>query len=202
MSDIDAFIKRLFDIVVSILALAVLWPVMLIAAALIYFETGENGFFTQKRIGRHGKAFTLVKIRTMRPNAGTSITTRGDPRITPVGAWLRRLKIDELPQLLNIVKGEMSLVGPRPDVPGYADALQGGDRAVLDLRPGITGPATLKYRNEEILLAQAEDPVVYNDTVIWPDKVRINLEYLNDYSMLKDVRYLLATVRLAQHRVD
>jgi len=201
MTQRDFIVKRGFDIAVSALSLLVLWPVILVAWALAARDTGASGFFSQRRIGRNGKLFTVRKIRTMRENVGSTVTTRGDARITPLGARLRTLKIDELPQLWNILKGDMSLVGPRPDVPGYMDALTGEARAILALRPGITGPATLKYRDEEALLAEAADPQKFNDEVIWPDKVRINLDYLRNYSFAKDVRYLLATLHLTDHGV-
>jgi lipopolysaccharide/colanic/teichoic acid biosynthesis glycosyltransferase len=122
------------------------------------------------------------------------VTTAGDSRITVSGRWLRRYKIDELPQLWNVLKGDMSLVGPRPDVEGYADRLEGDERIVLSVRPGITGPASLKYRNEEEILASVDDPVRYNDEVIWPDKVKMNMEYIREWSFGKDIGYIVATV--------
>lgn len=127
-------------------------------------------------------------------HSGSSVSVAGESRITPLGATLRRFKLDELPELWNVMVGEMSIVGPRPDVPGYADELQGEDRRILELRPGITGPASLKYRNEEELLAKVENPVEYNDTVIFPDKVRINLYYLDHYSFIKDIKMILCTI--------
>lgn len=201
MSASDKAAKRGLDIIVSATALLLLWPVILMAWLMATRDTGASGFFHQQRVGRHGELFTVHKIRTMRPVAGTSITAQGDARITPLGSKLRRYKIDELPQLWNVLKGEMSLVGPRPDVPGYMDKLTGMDREILDLRPGITGPATLKYRDEEAILAQVEDPQSFNDTVIWPDKVRINREYMDNYTLWRDVRYLLATVHITEHGV-
>ncbi len=187
--------KRGFDIIASALGLLLLWPVILVSWLIARKDTGASGFFLQQRVGRHGRLFWVVKLRTMRPVAGTSITTSNDARITKWGARFRRLKIDELPQLWNVLKGEMSFVGPRPDVPGYLDKLLPEHRALLELRPGITGPATLKYRNEEEILAAQPDPERYNDEVIWPDKVRINLEYLEGWSMGKDIGYILKTVR-------
>jgi len=198
----DFIVKRLFDIAVSTVALFLLWPVILVAWMLAMPDTGASGMFAHQRVGKDGKLFTVHKIRTMRANIGPTITTRGDARITPLGGWLRRLKIDELPQLWNVLKGEMSLVGPRPDVAGYMDTLTGEARSLLRLRPGITGPATLKYRDEEVLLAAAEDPQKFNDEVIWPDKVRINLDYMRDYSLAKDIRYLCATAHLMDHGVN
>lgn len=190
----QALIKRLFDITFSALGLALLWPVILVAWAIAALDTGASGFFRQERVGRHGRLFRVVKLRTMYPVAGTTVTTVRDSRISPMGARLRRWKLDELPQLWNVLKGEMSFVGPRPDVPGFMDRLQGEDRAILELRPGITGPATLKYRREEETLAKAEDPESYNATVIWPDKVKINLDYLRNWSLWEDILYILRTM--------
>ena len=150
--------------------------------------------FRQKRIGRNALPFTMYKFRTMTVNhSGSSVSVAGESRITPLGSILRKYKLDELPELWNVLIGDMSFVGPRPDVPGYVDKLTGDDRAVLSLRPGITGPASLKYRNEE-LLAQQSDPQKYNDTVIFPDKVRINLYYLHHYSFTKDIEIIFCTV--------
>ncbi|WP_299315579.1 sugar transferase, partial [uncultured Halomonas sp.] len=148
------------------------------------------------RVGQHGRRFRVVKIRTMRPSAEvtTTVTTGRDPRITSIGRFLRRTKIDELPQLFNVLLGQMSFVGPRPDVPGFADRLEGEERAMLSLKPGITGPATLAYRHEEVLLTEQDDPERYNREVIWPDKVRLNLEYIRRWSLLGDIRYIWQTV--------
>jgi len=191
----DRFLKRTLDLVLALLLIALTFGIMLLAWLLATLSTGKNGLFTQTRIGRHGKPFKILKIRTMKDHPGlhTTATTAHDPRITPLGRWLRRLKIDELPQLFNVLMGQMSFVGPRPDVPGFADQLQGDDRILLSLRPGITGPATLAFRHEEELLAQQEDPDTYNREVIFPEKVRINKEYLQNYSILKDFRYILQT---------
>ena len=194
MTDRDFMLKRAFDFTAAAAGLAVLWPVILVTWAMAGRDTGASGFFRQQRVGRGGKMFQVVKLRTMRPVGGTSVTTASDPRITPLGAKLRRYKLDELPQLWNVLVGNMSLVGPRPDVPGYLDRLVGEDREILKLRPGITGPATLKYRDEEIILAGVEDPERYNLEVIWPDKVRINLDYLRNWSFGKDIGYILRTV--------
>lgn len=188
--------KRLFDVTVSALVLlATFWLIALtwLAAAI---DTRANGFFTQQRVGRHGKRFRVIKLRTMRhdPAVNTSVTTRDDARITPLGRFFRRTKLDELPQLINVLVGDMSLVGPRPDVAGYADALKGRDRIILTVRPGITGPATLKYRNEENLLAEQPDPERFNDEVIFPDKVRLNREYVENWSFTGDIRYIIRTI--------
>lgn len=156
---------------------------------------GGPVMFSQLRVGRHARLFRIYKFRTMVVgHGGSSVSVHGENRITPLGATLRRYKLDELPELWNVLKGDMSFVGPRPDVPGYADQLQGDDRRMLQLRPGITGPATLKYRNEEELLARVENPQEYNDNVIFPDKVRINLYYLDHYSFWKDLQMILCTV--------
>lgn len=202
MNPKDLYVKRLFDLLVALIALTVLWPVIGIGYLLAAASSGGSGIFSQTRVGRGGKCFTLYKLRTMH-GAETEpfVTIQGDARITPLGRYLRRFKIDELPQLWNVLKGDMSIVGPRPDMPGYIDQLDGADRMLLLLRPGITGPATLKYRNEEKLLAEVEDPQNFNDRVIWPDKVRLNLEYMRDYSLANDLRYVLATIYLIDHGV-
>ncbi|WP_123590431.1 sugar transferase [Salinisphaera orenii] len=188
--------KRGFDLALAALGLALsFWLIGLgwLAATL---DSRAGGFFTQQRVGRCGRRFTVVKLRTMRatPEPGTSITRSGDPRITRVGRVLRRTKLDELPQLWNVLKGDMSFVGPRPDVPGYADRLVGEERLLLSVRPGITGPATLTYRNEEAILAEQACPEQYNDEVIYPDKVRINLDYIRNWRFRDDLRYIWQTV--------
>lgn len=194
------WLKWIFDRVVSLLGLVCLSWLLLIVALLIKIKMpGGPVLFRQKRVGKEGKLFTMVKFRSMVVHhGGSSVSVAGETRITPFGAKLRKYKLDELPELWNVLKGEMSLVGPRPDVPGYADALRGEDREVLKLRPGITGPASLKYRNEEEILARADDPQRYNDEVIFPDKVRINRYYLHHYSFINDIRLILVTV-LGRH---
>jgi lipopolysaccharide/colanic/teichoic acid biosynthesis glycosyltransferase len=187
--------KRTFDFLASLLSLFVICPLLLVIAILIKIKMADPVFFTQKRVGRHGKLFTLVKFRTMTVgHCGSSVSVRGENRITPLGAVLRKYKLDELPELWNVLKGEMSFVGPRPDVPGYADRLQGDDCLILELYPGITGPATLKFREEEKLLAQVPDPQRYNDKIIFPEKVRLNLEYMEHWSFWKDMGYIFLTV--------
>ncbi len=190
------FLKFLFDRIASFFGLILLLPVMIIVAVLICIKMpGGPVLFKQKRVGKDGKLFTMVKFRSMTVNhGGSSVSVAGENRITPLGAKLRKYKLDELPELWNVLKGEMSFVGPRPDVPGYADQLQGDDREVLKLRPGITGPASLKYRNEEELLATVDNPQEYNDKVIFPDKVRINRYYLHNYSFWTDIKIIFATV--------
>lgn len=189
-------LKFLFDRIVALFGLLFLWPVLIIVAILIKVKMpGGPAFFTQKRVGRNGKLFTMYKFRSMTvSHSGSSISVAGESRITPFGAVLRKYKLDELPELWNVLKGDMSFVGPRPDVPGYADALVGKDRDILKLRPGITGPASLKYRNEEELLSTVDDPIAYNNEVIFPDKVRINLYYLNNYSFWMDIKMIICTV--------
>jgi lipopolysaccharide/colanic/teichoic acid biosynthesis glycosyltransferase len=191
----DHALKRTFDFVVSLTGLALVWPIILLAWLIASIETRSNGMFVQVRVGRGGRSFRLFKIKTMNSHrGGTTVTTASDARITRSGAFFRRTKIDELPQLIHVLFGQMSLVGPRPDVPGFADRLEGEDREILQLRPGITGPASLKYRDEEVLLSEQSDPEAYNREVIWPDKVAINLEYLYRWSLGRDVALLLATV--------
>ena len=194
MTRADWAFKRSFDVVAASTGLILAWPVIVGAALLARWDTGGSGIFRQIRVGRHGRPFTLFKIRTMKAVPGTTVTTARDSRITPFGMRMRRWKLDELPQLWNVLKGDMSFVGPRPDVPGYADRLNGDDAVVLRLRPGITGPATLKYRDEEQLLAGVADPQRHNDEVIWPDKVRINRAYIEHYRFRDDLRYLWQTV--------
>lgn len=189
-------LKFIFDRVAALLGLLLIWWLLIVVAILIKVKMpGGPALFRQTRIGRHGKPFTIYKFRTMTVgHGGSSVSVAGESRITPLGAVLRRYKIDELPELWNVLIGDMSFVGPRPDVPGYADRLQGDDREMLELRPGITGPASLKYRNEEELLAAVENPQEYNDTVIYPDKVRINRYYLHNYSFVKDIEMIVCTV--------
>ncbi len=189
-------LKWLFDRIVSFFGLLFLWPVLIVVTVLIKIKMpGGPAFFTQKRVGRDGRLFTMYKFRSMTVgHGGSSVSVAGESRITPLGAKLRKYKLDELPELWNVLIGDMSFVGPRPDVPGYADALIGDDREVLKLRPGITGPASLKYRDEEEILAGVADPQKYNDEVIFPDKVRINRYYLHHYSFWMDIRMIFATV--------
>ena len=179
----------------ALLGLLILWPVLLIVAVLIKCKMPGPAFFVQQRVGRKGQLFACYKFRSMTiGHNGSSVSVAGESRITPLGAKLRHYKLDELPELWNVLIGDMSFVGPRPDVPGYADKLEGADRIILTLRPGITGPATLKYRNEEELLATKSDPVKYNDEIIYPDKVRINRYYAEHYSFIKDIQMIICTV--------
>lgn len=203
-------LKWLFDRIVAFLGLAVLWPVLVIVAILVKVKMpGGPAFFVQKRVGLNGKLFNCHKFRTMTvKHNGSTVSVAGDSRITPLGAKLRHWKLDELPGLWDVLIGNMSFVGPRPDVPGYADKLAGDERNVLKLRPGITGPATLKYRLEDEMISEyvakkqkdgdtrpmQEIAVQYNDNVIYPDKVRLNCYYYRHYSFIKDIQMILCTV--------
>lgn len=216
-------LKFLFDRIVAFFGLLFLWPVILITAILVKIKMpGGPAFFVQKRVGKDGKLFNCHKFRSMTvKHSGSTVSVAGDSRITPFGAKLRHYKIDELPGLWDVLIGNMSFVGPRPDVPGYADKLEGADRDVLKLRPGITGPATLKYRVEDEMIAEfvqqikagkneqvakfdslpdfalmtdQEIAVWYNDKVIYPDKVRLNCYYYRNYSFVKDIQMIFATV--------
>lgn len=204
------FFKRLFDFLFSLLGLLILWPILIVVAILIKLKMpGGPAFFCQKRVGKGGKLFTCHKFRTMvMMHDGSSVSVAGDSRITPFGAKLRHYKLDELPELWDVLIGNMSFVGPRPDVPGYADKLLGSDRDILELRPGITGPATLKYRLEDEMIAKyvaicqtegdtrspQDIAVEYNDTVIYPDKVCLNCYYYRNYSFFKDIEIIFATI--------
>lgn len=196
MTKTDRCVKRMFDVSAAALGLLLLLPVIALCWTIAAWETRSNGFFVQKRIGRHGRVIRVCKIKTMRAGepGRSPLASNNRAAITRSGRVFRKYKLDELPQLFNVLAGSMSIVGPRPDVPGYADRLTGSDRAILLLRPGITGPASIKYRDEEVLLAAADDPVSLNDLVIWPDKVRINKEYLSNYSLRRDVETILKTI--------
>jgi lipopolysaccharide/colanic/teichoic acid biosynthesis glycosyltransferase len=203
------FFKYLFDRIVSFVGLLLIWPLLLVIALLVRLKIGRPVFFVQERIGKDGKPFKIHKFRTMEVGYDESpVSIAGEERITPLGAKLRHYKLDELPELWDVLIGNMSFVGPRPDVPGYADKLEGDDRDVLKLRPGITGPATMKYRLEDEMIAeyvakkqQEGDPrdaqtiaVEYNDTVIYPDKVKLNCYYYRHYSFVKDIQMIFCTV--------
>ena len=196
MTTLDKMVKRSFDIFFATLGLILLSPIIFLSYIISSFETKTNGLFFQQRVGMNGSLFNIVKIKSMRLVAGldSTITLSSDARITKSGAFFRKTKIDELPQLWNVFLGKMSFVGPRPDVSGYADRLQGKDRVILLVRPGITGPAQLAYKHEEEILSNQDDPVEYNNEVIWPDKVRINLEYIENYSFFRDVYYIWKTI--------
>jgi lipopolysaccharide/colanic/teichoic acid biosynthesis glycosyltransferase len=188
--------KAAFDIALAFIGLLACALPMAVIGILLALLDGYPVLFRQIRIGRKGKGFQIVKFRTMRCSSkkGSDITVLGDHRITQFGAFLRRFKLDELPQLFNVLRGEMSFVGPRPDVPGYVDQLKGTERAVLALRPGITGLATLVFANEEEILAAVEDPEKYNNDVIFPEKTRINLLYMRDMTLMGDIKLIFRTV--------
>ncbi|MCQ2316492.1 MAG: sugar transferase [Bacteroidales bacterium] len=189
-------LKYLFDRIFAAFSLIILSPFFLIIFILHKVKMPEGKFiFRQTRIGMNGKPFRIFKIRTMKENSeeGGSVSVYDDERILPFGKWLRETKVDTIFELINILIGDMSFVGPRPDVPGYADKLEGDDRKILTVRPGITGPASLKYRHEDRILAQQPDPKRYNDEVIYPDKVKINLQYLENWSFFSDVKILWKT---------
>jgi lipopolysaccharide/colanic/teichoic acid biosynthesis glycosyltransferase len=196
MMNLYKIVKRSFDIFFALFGLVLLSPIILLSYIVAAFETLSNGFFVQQRVGMNGYVFSVVKIKTMKSLAGenSTITSSNDVRITKSGIFFRKTKIDELPQLWNVLIGQMSFVGPRPDVPGYADRLQGKDRVILSVRPGITGPAQLAYKNEEEILAKQDDMVKYNNEVIWPDKVAINMKYIENYSFFRDFYYIWKTI--------
>ena len=188
-------LKRTFDIILSIFAIFLLFPSFLVVSFLIVIDSGFPIFFLQKRIGRDAKEFNIIKFRTMKTNnENITITVSDDSRITRIGKYLRKTKIDEFPEILNVLFGQMSFVGPRPDVKGYADKLKGANRKILALRPGITGPASLKYYNEEYILSQKSNPKKYNDEVIFPDKVKINMHYFHNRSFFLDLKIIFATI--------
>jgi lipopolysaccharide/colanic/teichoic acid biosynthesis glycosyltransferase len=193
-------VKRSVDLLIATPAVVLASPLIGLATLAARIDTGQSGIFAQQRIGMHGRPVTVYKIRTMRTSGDSTVTAASDPRITPLGRWLRTFKIDELPQLINVVRGDMSLVGPRPDVPGFADLLAGDERVVLAVRPGITGPATLHFRHEELLLATVADPVAYNRDVLYPAKVEMNMAYVLHYSLQTDLRCLAGTLLQLSHR--
>ena len=190
--------KNIFDYSVAILSLPLVLPVILVCWIIASIDTKSNGFFYQNRIGKNGLPFRVIKIKTMynptKSEQRSAITANVQTKISKSGSIFRKYKLDELPQILNILSGNMSFVGPRPDVPGYADCLQGEDRIVLKLKPGITGPASIKYKNEEKILAAQINPQEYNDTIIWPDKIQINKTYYKNYTFSKDIKYILQTI--------
>ena len=190
-------IKRAFDIILAILGIVLTFWIMILAVIVASIETKSFGLFVQKRVGKDAKLFRVFKIKTMKEVEGvdTTVTTSKDMRITKSGKFFRDTKIDELPQLFNVLFGSMSFVGPRPDVEGYADKLEGDDRIILSIRPAITGPASLKYKNEEEILAKQSNPKEYNDKVIWVDKVAINKKYIKEWSFKKDIYYIIKTVK-------
>ncbi len=186
-------IKRIFDISISIILLPFVMIPLILLIILASISMGRFGIFQQLRIGQNGKSFILYKIRSLR-GTGHKDSMEIKASESVFGTWLRKSKLDELPQFFNVLFGDMSLVGPRPDIPGYADKLQGDDRLILTVKPGITGPATIKYKDEDTLLLKEPNPKKYNDEVIWPDKVAINKEYIKNWSLQNDIGYLFASL--------
>lgn len=177
-------VKRLFDVFFSLVLIIVLSPVLLLGFILASIDTKVNGVFVQDRIGQYGKKFKIFKLRSI----------NGQNRISKFGQFLRKSKIDELPQLFNILFGDMSVVGPRPDIPGYYDLLEGENRKILELKPGLTSEASIKYKDEETLLEVQNNPLEYNDKVIFPDKVKMNLEYYYKKSFWLDLKIIFKTI--------
>lgn len=196
LNNSQKIVKRSFDILVSIFILLLIWWLILLLLIISTIDTRATGIIVQKRVGYKGELFKIYKIRTMKriPGNTSSVTVKNDPRVTKVGRYIRRLKLDELPQFINVLIGNMSIVGPRPDMQGFADKLVGSDRILLTVKPGITGPATIYFRKEEALLAKQESPEVYNKEVIWPKKVEINKEYINNYHIISDIKYIIKTI--------
>jgi len=191
-------VKRIFDLLFAFFGIIFFSPIFLMIIFLIKLDSKGSVFFSQSRIGLKGEVFDIIKFRTMNinQNSNSTITLKDDSRITRIGKYLRKYKLDELPELFNILIGEMSFVGPRPDVTGYADKLVGLDKNILKLKPGITSRASLKYANEEFLLTQVDDPISYNNNTIYPDKVRMNLNYYNNHNIWVDIKVIFATIYL------
>lgn len=197
MNALNKIIKRIFDIVCSGLGLIILSPFLLFVAIRIKMGSDGPVFFKQIRVGEKGKEFKILKFRTMVVDAeklGRQITVGNDNRITKIGAFLRKYKIDELPQLINVFKGDMSLVGPRPEVPRYVNMYTEEQRKVLDVKPGITDLASIRYRDENELLGQAENPDEFYINTIMPDKLALNVEYINKSNIFLDIYIILKTI--------
>jgi len=189
-------VKRVFDLFFSFVVLVIFIIPILFLMILATCSTKKFGLFSQNRVGENGKLFKIFKIRTMKVHIPKEdfITLKNDDRITSFGKFLRLFKLDELPQMVNVLIGDMSLVGPRPDVPGYADKLIGDDRIILSVKPGITSPATLKFKNEENLLSKQKNPKKYNDEVVWPEKIKINKQYILEWSLINDIKCIVKTI--------
>lgn len=188
--------KTLFDYIVAIIGLIILFPLLILISIGIKLTMGNgNIIFSQKRVGKNGEIFTIHKFRTMvNVHHGSSISIAGENRITKLGSFLRKYKLDELPELFDIICGKMSFVGPRPDVPGYADKLENHESLILKIKPGITGLASLKYRDEEEILSRVDNPIEYNNEIIFPDKIKINLYYIKNWSFLLDIQIIVYTI--------
>jgi len=188
-------LKRMFDLLLALIGSLIFFFPILLLIILATISTKKFGLYTQQRVGQHAKMFVMFKIRTMQgDDDGLFIYIKNNARVTVFGEYLRKFKLDELPQLFNVLLGSMSFVGPRPDVKGYADKLQGEDRIILSVKPGITGPATLQFKDEEELLDLQKDPLKYNDEVIWKEKVRINKKYITNWSLIGDLKFILKTI--------
>lgn len=196
MNDRDRLIKRVLDIMLSAIGLILFGLFIIITIIISRIDTKLSGIFKQKRIGKEGAVFFVYKLRTMKNIEGviTSVSTSKDPRITNIGRLFRRTKVDELPQLINVFLGDMSFVGPRPDVSGFADTLEGDDRIILSVKPGITGPASIFFKNEEKILAEQTNPEKYNREIIWPKKIEINKKYIKNYKFINDIKYIVKTI--------
>ena len=192
ITETDKKIKRIFDLILAILLIPIIIIPLFIFVIIASVDTKEYGIFSQYRVGQYGKLFNIFKIRTLKnePHRLGSL----DKSATSFGKFLRRYELDELPQLFNVIKGDMSFVGPRPDIEGFADVLEGEDRIILEIKPGVTGPATIKYKNEEVLLSQQVDPENYNRTIIWKDKVEINKMYIKNWSFYLDLKYIIQSI--------
>lgn len=195
LSKKQKIIKRIFDLILATIGIITLTFPILILVFFVSISTKKNGFFNQERIGQNGKIFRIYKIRSMLiTDSKDTITIKNDIRITKIGKFIRKYNLDELPQIYNVFMGDMSFVGPRPDVKGYADLLEDENQIILTIKPGITGPATLKFKNEELILASQPDPKKYNDEVLWQEKIKINKEYISNWSFFGDIRYILKTL--------
>jgi lipopolysaccharide/colanic/teichoic acid biosynthesis glycosyltransferase len=190
LTRVEKNIKRVFDVFFACIGLLLMGWFILLMAIISKIFIGGNGFFKQIRVGQYGKLITIYKIETIHPKESIKRT----PHISRLGRFIRKYKIDEFPQLWNVLQGTMSFVGPRPDIPGFADELKGEATIILSIKPGITGRATLHFRNEETLLMEKENPEKYNKEVIWPQKVALNIQYVNEYSFTKDIYYLYKTL--------
>ncbi len=188
------WVKRIFDFFMAFFGLLLVGWLILIGWLISFLDTGINGFFLQRRVGQNGEIFNIIKLRTMGAGITENPVFSSPASLSPVGRFLRKSKLDELPQLINVLMGQMSFVGPRPHVEGFADRLEGEDRKILLLKPGITGPASIKFANEEEILMQQDDPIKYNTDIIYPEKVKINLWYYYNRSFMYDVKIILKTM--------
>lgn len=187
-------VKSFFDYALAIILLPVLLPLILLLILIASIDTGQFGMFSQMRVGKNAQLFPIYKIRSMKGHSNIAVTTEFTHTITAFGKFIRKTKLDETPQIFNILLGQMSFVGPRPDVTGYADLLQGDDRIILSVKPGITGPAQIAFKDEEETLNRVDNPLKYNDEVLWPEKVKINKNYVENWTFSRDLNYLVQTI--------